>query len=487
MLKKSHSRVIDFLEKNRFSVWFLLIACLLFTLLRIPSLIEPNWYGDEGIYQVAGRALNDGRVLYRDIWDNKPPILYIIYAFSFGNLYLAKLYSLIAGLLSVIFFFLLSLQIFKKETFASIATTVFVVLFGFPVIEGNVANAENFMLLPIIAAAYLLYRYSRSSERWPYIVAGILLSIAAMTKIVAVFDMLAFIVFLLILNWENRKKAISRILMLGGSFVTIPLLFCLYFIINGAFTDFLNGVIFQNISYVGEQYGAANPTVILLFKSLLIVIVSSILFFLRKRITAATLFVYLWVAFGSFSAFFSDRPYTHYLIVLLPGFSLLAASLIRGKKERIVSAVIIVVILLFSYYHFHVYRKNIAYYDNFVQFAFGSRSVDSYQSFFDRNTPRDYKIANFIRSEISNDQTVFLLSDSAQIYALSDRLPIGKYIVAYHIMYYKDADTMTMEQINNFQPQYIIKTVNSNKLDKFLTSYELKYIMDGAKIYERKL
>lgn len=449
-------------------------------------MIEPNWYGDEGIYQVIGRALNDGRVLYRDIWDNKPPILYFIYAFSFGSLYLAKLYSLIAGLLSVIFFFLLSFRIFSNKLFACVSTTLYVMIFGLPIIEGNIANAENFMLFPVVTAAYLIFRYGLSNKKGPLILSGILLSIAVMTKIVAVFETLAFVFFLLIINWENRKKITSKILMLGSSFVAIPLLFCLYFIVNGGFTDFLDGVIFQNISYVGEQYGATNPTVILISKLVALTFASIILLLLRKRMTKSTLFIYLWVVFGAFSAFFSDRPYTHYLIVLLPGFSLLAASLLRGKREKIISLIVIIVMLHFAYYHFHVYRKNIAYYDNFVQFVLGKRPVNEYQSFFDGNTPRDYKIANLINSEIPNDKTVFLLSDSAQIYALSDRLPIGKYIVAYHIMYYKDADAMTMEDIKNFQPQYIIKTVKSNKLDKFLTSYELKYIIDGAKIYEGK-
>src|SRR2546421_7706289 len=51
------------------------VAALLVTL-RVPSLIEPSWYADEGTYADIGRSLDHGAVLYRDAWDNKPPGMY---------------------------------------------------------------------------------------------------------------------------------------------------------------------------------------------------------------------------------------------------------------------------------------------------------------------------------------------------------------------------------------------------------------------------
>ena len=63
------------IEKKSY-VWVLLGIICAFILLRLPSLIEPEWYGDEGIYRTIGLALSRGEVLYRDIWDNKPPLLY---------------------------------------------------------------------------------------------------------------------------------------------------------------------------------------------------------------------------------------------------------------------------------------------------------------------------------------------------------------------------------------------------------------------------
>jgi hypothetical protein len=44
--------------------------------LRAPSLIEPPQFSDEGTYANIGFALDHGAVLYRDVWDNKPPGVY---------------------------------------------------------------------------------------------------------------------------------------------------------------------------------------------------------------------------------------------------------------------------------------------------------------------------------------------------------------------------------------------------------------------------
>ena len=62
-------KTIEKLEKN-FSFWFLVFASLLFFILRWPSLFEPYWYGDEGIYHAVGMLINSGESLYSGAWDN---------------------------------------------------------------------------------------------------------------------------------------------------------------------------------------------------------------------------------------------------------------------------------------------------------------------------------------------------------------------------------------------------------------------------------
>src|SRR3989338_10566427 len=62
---------------------FTLILFLTF-LFRLPSLFEPFWYGDEGIFAAVARNLNFGGVLYQDAWDNEPPMIYLTYQAIFN-------------------------------------------------------------------------------------------------------------------------------------------------------------------------------------------------------------------------------------------------------------------------------------------------------------------------------------------------------------------------------------------------------------------
>ena len=50
-------KILAKLEKS-LDCWFLIIISVVFFFLRFPSLFEPNWYGDEGIYQALGLAMN---------------------------------------------------------------------------------------------------------------------------------------------------------------------------------------------------------------------------------------------------------------------------------------------------------------------------------------------------------------------------------------------------------------------------------------------
>src|SRR3990167_1365562 len=90
-------------EKSKIC-WFLLIISAFRSLLPIPSFIEPYWYGDEGIYQVIGMGLRNGRLLYRDIWDNKPPLLYVLYALYNSDQFTIRLVSALFGIGSIIVF-----------------------------------------------------------------------------------------------------------------------------------------------------------------------------------------------------------------------------------------------------------------------------------------------------------------------------------------------------------------------------------------------
>lgn len=477
-------------------VWILIILVLGFIFLRMPSLVEPYWYGDEGIYQVVGKAINSGRILYQDIWDNKPPLLYYIYAVFNGEQFFVRLFSLIIGAFSVIAFYFLAQELFKKRKSIVISTLFYVILFGTPIIEGNIANAENFMHLPIIISAIFLLKFKKERKYKFIFLSGLLLSIALTLKAVAVFEFIAFGLFLITFgnsdflsgklgNLFKFKKIKNESLFLLG-FLIFPILFSFYFILLNAFPDFLSGVLSENIDYVGAENDLVFPMGILLIKILIAVSLTIFVLLKRKKFSDANLFIYLWLILALFSTFFSQRPYLHYMLMTALPLSYFVGSIVDSSKQRVIKISIVLVILVVFYLNFGIYKKTISYYQNYINFLIFNEKVDKYQSFFDSNTPRDYELARFIETFSEKENDVFLWSDSGQIYALSDSLPPGKYIVAYHITYYNNAIGYMVEKISEQQPKYIIKTKDSPEFRNFLSSYVLKYRIADSDIYERQ-
>ena len=79
-----------------------------------------------------------------------------------------------------------------------------------------------------------------------------------------------------------------------------------------------------------------------------------------------------------------------------------------------------------------------------------------------------------------------MLTDSGQIYALSNVLPPGKFIVAYHIKFYDNAIKDTIIEVEKRNQRYIIQTEDSELIERFIDLYDLKYSLGDANIYEKK-
>lgn len=486
------------LEKSK-EFWFILATAVLFFFLRLPSLIEPYWYGDEGIYETIGLALTKGRLLYAQIWDNKPPLLYITYALFHGNQEAVRMASLLVGLGAVIAFFFLARRFFANQKAIIASTLFFAILFGLPIIEGNIANAENFMLFPILLAAYLVYKAveKKRLRSSTLVLSGLLLGIAFLYKIVALFDFVAFLVFLkLVLLPEHLtrqtlksfiRKAWVPLGVFLGSFLLPFALSVLYFLFHGALRDYLQAMFFSNVDYVNYGNAFFIPQGLLLFKLLLLAGVVWLAFKRRTTINTSALFLTLWLAFSLFDAFFSQRPYTHYQLVLLPSFSLLIGWLFLPNKKNLfpfIAALGILLIVFFSFDHWSLTRT-LGYYTNYLSYITKHKSTNAYESFFDSRVPRDMAIADYLQRNTQAQDKVFLWGNDAQIYALIGKLPPGKFTVAYHITTNKTNLNETQQAVKDANPKYIVLFSGVPSYPFHLYNYRHKLTIEDTAIYER--
>lgn len=425
-----------FIKKNRFLVFLLLSVFIL----RIPSLFEPYWYGDEGVYLSLGLGIKKGLLLYRDIFDNKTPLIYLLAALSGPSLFWLRFMLMLSVLTSVYFFNRLSLLIFNSEKKpARITTVIFALLASIRLIEGNIANSEIFILLPTIAGFY--YFFSRKRP----ILSGLILSSGILLKVPGVFDFLALLFFLLF--FENKKKFFSlgkrEILLSLGYFFPLFLVSA-YFWTKGTFGIFFKSCFLQTMGYLSSWQTGEHAFSVgsllrseLVIRAVIVFLVVLVMWFKRKKITPTAVFVFIWGSFALFAATLSGRPYPHYLIQFLPALALIIGLLFSNKIKKISiifsAGLLLLTVITVAHYRFWAY-PTFSYLKNFAEFSLGKKDKTAYFAYFDPKTPVIYRLAEFIRSNTSEEEKIFLWIDESSLYALSRRVPATPYVAAYHII-----------------------------------------------------
>jgi len=443
---------------------YILLIAFTFLILRLPSLFEPNWYGDEGIYLVLGQAVRKGLILYSQIHDNKPPTLYFLAALSqtvFGFRLLLSLWMIP----TIYSFYLLA----KKN---KLATLIFVIFSSIPLIEGNIANAEVFMLLPTILAIYLFLNKKQ------FFIPGLLLGFAFTIKVPVAIEFVFIFIYSFFYFTQHRwlnliKLAIGFILPIG--------LYLIYFFVVGASAEFLFAALFQNFGYlsswaVGTHSGSATSGG-LIPRAMFMILSWVLVYFYAKSNPKKLHFVFLlgWFSATFFGALLSTRPYPHYLIQLLPPLILTVLSLKQSKILAIVPLFLLIfAVVRYKFYFYPVF----SYYQNFY-------FQGNQPQFFGGDLHDTQKIADYLKLNTNPSDRIFVWGDQPFVYVLSDRLPVGRFVVSYHIADFSQYD-YSMNQLKIHPPKYIVYYQMSSRpfpqLDSFLNNYYLPVVQSGSGI-----
>ncbi len=452
----------------------MLWSLVLFLFLRLPSLFEPYWYGDEGIYLTLGQGIRHGLKLYSQIHDNKPPTLYYLAAFS-QSVFGFRLLLLLWMIPAIYLFYKLALK-FLQQSQAKLATLIFLVLTSIPLFEGNIANAEIFMLLPTIAAVYLLFSKPLTSRFW-FLVSGFLLGFAFTIKVPVAIEFAFFLLFFFIFS---QKKLLSRII---DSFVFslaffLPLFFYLiYFWSQGSLKPFLSSALLQNFGYLSSWSAGTHQTSAtsggLVGRGVIMIIlwIFSYVLYRRQKISRQFLFIIGWFFAALMGVLLPGRPYPHYLIQILPPLCLL----IFHFSKYLLPSIFALILLAYSLFHYKFYYYPVfSYYQNFYSYLFRIKDRDSYYRFFGDDVPNFYKISDKVSQISQPHDLIFVWGDQAYLYPLSNRLPATKYLVAYHIVDFA-GHNLTLNQLKSQTPSVIIYYPQSSRpfpdLDNFISRY----------------
>ncbi len=477
----------------------ILILLLLLFVLRLPNYFEPYWYGDEGIYLTIGIALNHGRELYAQIIDHKTPLIYFL---AMVQSQLAFRLLLTGWMLaSTTFFYTIAYSFFKHRLSTSIATLVFVLGTTLPWFEGNIPNGELFVMGFILLGGVLLLRTPFASDTridTPEVsdkkpakktallfLAGISFGLAILTKVPALFDVVAFASIGLIavsqyLSFSPRKlrqlrsllqTVIGQLVMIGLGVVLAILVSILYFTIFGSLRAYLDYGLLYNFRYAGS-WGLPFTNPILLFCFTLLGkfgitaggVVGVLL--LKKYLKPTQQFSLIWLLLAVFASLLSNRPYPHYFLQLVPPLALVVGELVHlfekkrttivlksgfvfGSLSAITLAMVVSVMLLLNVGLY----PTVSYYQNWWKLVRGTTNQQDYQNSFNYLMADNYRAAPILSS--AKDNTIFIWGTNPMLYALSGTIPAGRFTVAFHIKDF-DAYAETMSDIERTQPEYIV-------------------------------
>ena len=488
------SSINKLLTKLHTPTWLFILLIIVFVL-RIPSFFEPYAYGDEMIYLTLGEAIRRGIPLYSEIHDNKPPLLYVMAAIA-GNLFWFKALLTLWLLTTVFIFWKLTEVLFPQNRRAQkIATIIFALLTTLPLLEGNIVNAELFMIGPIILGFVILLSQKLTQKN--LFLSGVLFSFAIFFKLPAAFDIPAIIFFWLVTTkfTSNNLKLISKraLTLLAGFAIPIVITFFWYFL-QGAFKEYLVAAFLQNFGYLSSwrpgdvQKSFFIRNLPLLSRTTVLFLGFLVLYGTRKKLSREFLFATIWLLLTLFAVTLSERPYPHYLVQSIPPFSLLLSMFFARKDEEQVLVILPISLAIFVPFYFNFWHYNtIPYYVRFVRFVSGNISYEQYLSSFGSQVPRNYKIAAYLVSSTSKEEKVFVWGEGSPIYALSKRFPPGKYVTDYHIKDFSSTEE-TVSTLSQNLPSFIVILPDSEPLFKLETllskNYGLTETIDEAQIWK---
>jgi 4-amino-4-deoxy-L-arabinose transferase-like glycosyltransferase len=444
-----------------------------FVALRTPSLLEPSWYSDEGTYADIGRALLHGAVLYRDVWDNKPPGMYwlaaaVISVVGPGAPAFPAVLSLIVAA-SVLAAWRLGRRSGGVGA-ATIAALLVIVLMSLPNLQGDVLNAELVGAAAVLWAMVLLT--GQKGSRRQAMLAGGLLAVALLVKAVFVVDVAAAIAVPFWWARTGRKSWRSALPMARD--VAVGLLVVLvaagiFLAATGSIGGLIDVLLRQDVSYVQLTNGPGGSVLLsttvgsrVAFTLLLLARVAVPLVGMGMVARWASRKGFFWVAMSAFwlgcdlaGPMVSDRGFPHYIQQavgpLAVGTALLAVALWERRGVGRPAAVLIV-LLAWPVLELTLVapRAEVAvalqrplpqlevdgfrtsqlgeYYKLSWEHLTGTVSRQKYEALFPTDLERLRAVVDLFRQDSRPGDRVFVWGTIHWAYAFSDRLPAGRYV-----------------------------------------------------------
>ena len=319
--------------------FFFLLIVVLTMAVRMPLLNIPL-DRDEGEDAYIGWRMGLHELPYRDWVDLKSPGIFWIYrlalALPLESVRAIHLVGALCAAASAGALFVLARR-FLETFWAAVAAVLLGLLSADPAVQGNAANTELFMQLPLLLSllAFFGALAGGGHRRKLMFLCGALAGLAALVKQAAALHW----VFLLVVypmfceKGERRRKTLIFAAWSGAGAVVVWGGVMVYFLFQHAGHEFIHSVLFHNLDYLGivapeDRLAHFKGAVGGLFKSQAIIwllCIAGSADLLRRRQRRWFSFLLLWTLTSAIGVNTSGSFLPHYFQSLLPPLSLAAA------------------------------------------------------------------------------------------------------------------------------------------------------------------
>jgi len=429
----------------RRGIW-LIGPLVLYALLRIPSFLEPHWYTDEAGYVTTARALLQGKVLYSQIWTNKPPLqiwtVAAVIQFMGTSEAVLHVVTFLTGVLTLLAVAYAGNRLLGRRR-TVVALVLAAIMLGTPLLDAELILPESLLIAPMAwAGALLLTRVAApDTRRWPLwpVAVGALAAIGIAYQQTALADTCAFGLILATAGRASWRRVAMYAVTVAGLTAA--------WLIPALLTAGAGKVAYALVGYwvqsteaqvlgVG-RWSLPIPIPISAVFALVVLAVVVSGAWLRRRDRDISWTLWVWAAVALLVPAVAGQPYPHYLLPSLVPAALALSSLgLRlparaPSRRRLASAGLILAtglalvgaaptgldwppILAVNNHSLA------AYYGGAISTLTRGQSLVAYRDQFDYRVSEDSAVAVWIKAHGMDGSSAVVWSADAWLYELSD-------------------------------------------------------------------
>lgn len=266
-------------KKNTIIYCFILSFLFLLLCTKNSPLYKMNDWYDVNAFFTMGKSMINGVVPYKELFEQKGPLLYFIYGIgslisktSFLGIFILEVVSLTITLIYIV---KISNLFFKKDQSYIILPIILTIILSSKVFTHG-GSCEEFCFPFIIITLYYFTKYLQSSKinNKETMLVGIMASCILMMKYTLLGFHLGFIIVVLIKSYQVKDFSglLKKMLWFIIGFLLGSLPWLLYFFINDGLKDFIEVYFLFNMTSYSEKMSVFKKIarcIILMFKTLI--------------------------------------------------------------------------------------------------------------------------------------------------------------------------------------------------------------------------